>query len=108
MKRLYALLLLVCLAATPTSPLVAQEEAPARALKVKRLTDAQIKKLLIQASIDEYPGNCPCPYNQASNGSRCGKRSAWSREGGYSPLCYPADVTAEMVQAYRTEVEAVE
>jgi hypothetical protein len=82
MKRLYALLLLVCLAATPTSPLVAQEEAPARALKVKRLTDAQIKKLLIQASIDEYPGNCPCPYNQASNGSRCGKRSAWSREEG--------------------------
>ena len=67
----------------------------------KRLSDAQIKKLLIEESIAAYDGNCPCPYSRASNGSRCGRRSAYSREGGESPLCFAADVTAEMVQAYR-------
>ncbi len=38
-------------------------------------TDA-IKQMMIKESIESYPGNCPCPYNTASNGSRCGKRSA--------------------------------
>ena len=38
---------------------------------------------MIKESIDGYPGNCPCPYNTARNGSRCGKRSAYNRAGGY-------------------------
>jgi hypothetical protein len=68
----------------------------------KRLSDAQIKQTLIDESIAAYSGNRPCPYNTARNGSRCGKRSAYSREGGEAPLCYPKDVTTEMVQQYRT------
>ena len=69
----------------------------------KRLSDAQVKKLLIDESIAAYDGNCPCPYSRARNGSRCGKRSAHSREGGAAPLCFAADVSAEMVEAYRQE-----
>ena len=69
----------------------------------KALTDAQIRKILIEESIAAYPGNCPCPYNTASNGSRCGGRSAWSRPGGAAPLCYSRDVSDELVQAYRSE-----
>jgi len=69
----------------------------------KRVSDAQIKQLLINESIAAYDGNCPCPYSRASNGSRCGKRSAYSRPGGAAPLCFPADVSGEMVQAYRDE-----
>ena len=69
----------------------------------KRVSDAQIRKILIDESIAAYDGNCPCPYSRARNGSRCGKRSAYDREGGSAPLCFPADVTAEMVQAYREE-----
>jgi hypothetical protein len=69
----------------------------------KRLSDAQIKKLLIDESIAAYEGNCPCPYSRARNGSRCGRRSAYNHEGGAAPLSYPADVTAEVVQAYRNE-----
>jgi hypothetical protein len=65
------------------------------------LTDVQIKKTLIKQSIAEYPGNCPCPYNYASNGSICGGRSAWSRGGGYSPLCYPSDVSKQMINNYK-------
>ncbi|MFC2994957.1 hypothetical protein ACFODO_06680 [Acinetobacter sichuanensis] len=60
-----------------------------------------IKQKIIQQSIEAYSGNCPCPYNTASNGSRCGKRSAYHRAGGYAPLCYPEDVTTKMIQAYK-------
>jgi len=60
-----------------------------------------IKQKIIKESIDSYPGNCPCPYNTASNGSRCGKRSAYNRAGGYAPICYPEDVSDRMVREYR-------
>jgi hypothetical protein len=65
------------------------------------LTDAVIVQRIIEDSIAEYPGNCPCPYNTARNGSRCGKRSAYNRAGGYAPLCFKEDVSREMVQEYR-------
>jgi hypothetical protein len=60
---------------------------------------ARLKRQLIQESIEQYSGSCPCPYNSASNGSSCGRRSAYSRPGGASPLCYPSDVTESMVAA---------
>lgn len=60
-----------------------------------------IKQKIIQQSIENYPGNCPCPYNTASNGSRCGKRSAYNRAGGYAPLCYPEDVSDRMIKEYK-------
>ena len=65
------------------------------------LTDAAIAQVLIEESISSYPRNCPCPYNSASNGSRCGKRSAYNRAGGYAPLCFKEDVSKERVEAYR-------
>jgi hypothetical protein len=71
--------------------------------KKKPLTDAQIKTILIEESIATYSGSCPCPYSTARNGSRCGRRSAYSREGGAEPLCYPKDVSAEMVKEYREQ-----
>lgn len=69
----------------------------------KKVSDDDVKTLIIKESINSYPGSCPCPYNSARNGSRCGKRSAWSRAGGYSPLCYPADVNDDMVRKYRNK-----
>lgn len=60
-----------------------------------------IKQKIIKESIESYPGNCSCPYNTASNGSRCGKRSAYNRAGGYAPLCYPEDVSDRMVREYK-------
>lgn len=35
-----------------------------------------------------YEGNCPCPYSLDVNGNVCGARSAYSRSGGASPICY--------------------
>lgn len=70
-----------------------------------RLVDVQVRQQIIQESIDSYPGNCPCPYNLARNGSRCGKRSAWSRAGGYAPICYKEEITDEMVSEWRGRQE---
>jgi len=64
-------------------------------------TDNLIKKAIIKESIEQYPGNCPCPYNIARNGSSCGRRSAYSRAGGYAPICYESDVTSEMIKEWR-------
>src|ERR1700722_4099369 len=64
-------------------------------------SDDEIKREIIKESIANYPGNCPCPYNADRAGRRCGGRSAYSRPGGASPICYPADVTAKMVADYR-------
>ena len=48
---------------------------------------------MIRQSIATYPGSCPCPYSRDRAGRRCGGRSAWSKPGGYSPLCYESDIT---------------
>ena len=64
-------------------------------------SDAQIRQRLIRQSIASYPGNCPCPYNTARAGRRCGARSAYNRPGGYAPLCFASDVTPAMVREAR-------
>jgi hypothetical protein len=64
-------------------------------------SDAAIRRMIVRASIASYPRNCPCPYNTDRAGRSCGRRSAYSRPGGYSPRCYPSDVTAAEVKAYR-------
>lgn len=96
MFRFFAVLIGLTLAISPIEAAFAENS---KAL----LTDEQIRQKLIQQSIATYPGNCPCPYNAARNGSRCGKRSAWSRPGGYAPLCFSNDVTDKMVSDYRKQ-----
>ncbi|QTF08833.1 hypothetical protein HC231_13640 [Brenneria izadpanahii] len=66
-----------------------------------KISDEQVKELIIQESISSYPGRCPCPYNVARNGSQCGKRSAWSRAGGYAPICYKNEISAKMIAEWR-------
>lgn len=56
-------------------------------------TDNETRQLMISASIASYPGNCPCPYSTDSVGRRCGERSAYSKPGGHSPLCYESDIS---------------
>jgi len=55
-------------------------------------TNSKSKQQQIDESIASYPGSCACPYSRTSNGSKCGKRSAWSKPGGYEPLCYESDI----------------
>lgn len=65
------------------------------------MTDDEVKDAIIKESLASYPGNCPCPYNTMRNGRVCGERSAYSRPGGRSPICYRSDVTTVMIQRYR-------
>jgi len=63
---------------------------------------SDIKQKIIKSSISSYRGNCPCPYNTDRAGRKCGGRSAYSRPGGASPICYESDVTDKMMENYRT------
>ena len=69
----------------------------------ERVSDAEIRRRIVEESIASYDGPCACPYQRARNGSRCGRRSAYDREGGEAPLCFPSDVSDDMVRAYRAE-----
>ena len=60
----------------------------------------KIVQEIIYNSISSYDGKCACPYQRTSNGSRCGKRSAYSKPGGYEPLCFPEDITEDIVNAF--------
>ncbi|RRZ90286.1 hypothetical protein [Erwinia sp. 198] len=66
-----------------------------------RLSDEEVQQRIVAESIADYSGSCACPFNSARNGSRCGKRSAWSRQGGEAPICYVKEVTAEMINQWR-------
>src|SRR5258706_1356560 len=93
----------------PQNTEAAGEDAKPSASKIKRkveigLTAAAIAAIIVQASRAEYHAGgrpCACPDDTARNGSACGGRSAYSRPGGASPLCYPSDVTAAMIELYR-------
>jgi len=68
-------------------------------------TDAEIKQEIIKQSIASYKGTCPCPYNVDRAGRMCGRRSAYSKPGGASPICYEKDVTQKMVDDYRKQTK---
>jgi len=89
--------ILICVLAISTIPSIRVAYAD---------TDAQIRKKIVQESVEDYLSTghpCACPYNTARNGSSCGGRSAYSKPGGASPLCYPKDVTDEMVEAWKKD-----
>lgn len=69
--------------------------------KATRLSDDQVKQQIIDESIASYPGTCACPFNAARNGSHCGRRSAWSKAGGYAPICYKKEVSKEMIAQWQ-------
>jgi hypothetical protein len=81
-----------------------QEPTPAEPANLRSpptaMSDDAIRRSIIEQSIAGYAGSCPCPYNVDRGGRRCGGRSAYSRPGGASPICYPSDVPASAVAAY--------
>jgi len=70
------------------------------------LTAAAIAALIVKESRQQYYATghpCACPDDHMRNGNSCGNVSAYIRPGGAHPLCYPADVTAGMIEDYRVE-----
>ncbi|PQA89256.1 hypothetical protein CW354_04790 [Marinicaulis flavus] len=68
------------------------------------LSNANIVAILLSQSQSRYSGSCPCPFYSDRAGRRCGARSAYSRPGGASPLCYKSDVTDAMIRSFRAEL----
>ena len=67
------------------------------------ISKAKSPEEMIKESIANYPGKCPCPYSIMSNGKKCGKRSAYSKPGGYEPLCYVSDITGAKNNSVRIQ-----
>lgn len=65
-----------------------------------KISPSIIIQRLIAESIANYPGTCACPYSTDRRGRKCGNRSAYSKPGGYSPICFAGDVTKSMIEAY--------
>jgi hypothetical protein len=64
-------------------------------------SDDEVRESVVRESRARYSGNCPCPYNADRAGRACGGRSAWSRRGGETPICYANEVTDEQIKAWR-------
>jgi len=94
---------LVCADSWP-APEPKAEPAPTETTTKEILTDAAIATLIIAGSKALYKAHgrpCACPSDTMRNGQACGGRSAWSKPGGAKPLCFPTDITSEMISAYR-------
>jgi hypothetical protein len=66
-----------------------------------KISDKEIKTVLIDRSIVEYGKPCPCPFSKSRNGGQCGLNSAYSKADRLSILCYPSNVTKKMIKEYR-------
>ncbi|MBV8772146.1 MAG: hypothetical protein JO166_07440 [Deltaproteobacteria bacterium] len=69
-------------------------------------TDNQIRRQIVQQSVADYRARghpCACPYSLTRKGSPCGARSAYKRPGGEHPLCYPSDVTDQMISDWKRQ-----
>jgi hypothetical protein len=65
------------------------------------LTDAQIRALLVRASVALYKGVCPCPWSVDHQHRRCGEASAFQRRLSEAPNCFAREITREQVARYR-------
>jgi Ni/Co efflux regulator RcnB len=88
-RTIIAIIALQCLAAPATA-----QRAP---------SDNDIAEAIIRECSAIYHAGrpCACPEDTARNGSRCGRRSAYTRPGDAVPRCYVKDVTQEEIANYR-------
>jgi hypothetical protein len=68
-----------------------------------RISDQEIRTILIDKSIAQFHKPCPCPYSKSPKGGQCGLNSVYSKTGRLTILCYPSNVTKKMIKAYRDQ-----
>ena len=112
-KRIAALMILFSFHAVSAQDLmrpktaVLNQDAPAADQEQKKrslMTDAAVMAAVIAGSIAAYKAMgkpCACPSDTMKNGRACGGNSAYSRPGGFKPLCFPTDVTADIIATWR-------
>jgi SH3-like domain-containing protein len=87
---------------TKAAPARKEEKPEEIEVAVPVVPDSVLIQRIIAESLDSYPSSCACPYSRDRAGRRCGKRSAYSKPGGYSPVCFPGDVSKAMIEAFRS------
>jgi hypothetical protein len=65
------------------------------------LADADVRALLVRASVALYKGVCPCPWSFNREHQRCGEASAFNRKLSEAPVCFAREITREQVARYR-------
>lgn len=69
--------------------------------KTNVLTYHDVASRIVQQSISNYSGQCPCPFSSTNDGRSCGGRSAWSQKSVNPPLCFEAEVTIDMIDRWK-------
>ncbi|MCW5712005.1 SH3 domain-containing protein [Shinella sp.] len=87
---------------TKATPAQKEKKPEETEVAVPVVPDSVLIQRIIAESLDSYPSSCACPYSRDRAGKRCGKRSAYSKPGGYAPVCFPGDVTHAMIEAFRS------
>ena len=87
---------------TKAAPAKKEKKPEEIEIAIPAVPDSVLIQRIIAESLDSYPSSCACPYSRDRAGRRCGKRSAYSKPGGYSPVCFPSDVTKAMIDAFRS------
>jgi SH3-like domain-containing protein len=87
---------------TKAAPAKKEKKPEEIEVAVPVVRDSVLIQRIIAESLESYPSSCACPYSRDRAGRRCGKRSAYSKPGGYSPVCFPGDVTKAMIEAFRS------
>lgn len=72
-----------------SQPVEPQKPKPAPpSLPVPQIARATPQARMFEPARAPLVGTCDCPYDLMRNGRACGGRSAYSRPGGRSPVCY--------------------
>jgi len=59
-----------------------------------------IEQEVVNWAIANYNSACPCPFSLNSFGDQCGAQSAWALKALNAPVCYPSEVTTDMIANY--------
>ncbi len=59
-----------------------------------------IEQEVVNWAIANYNGDCPCPFSLNSFGEDCGAQSAWALQALNAPVCYPSEVTSDMIAQF--------
>ncbi len=89
---------------TSTSKSKSKEPLPPSADRytyTEPMTNAVVREILIDDSVNGYNGYCACPWNINREGYECGIESAYYRPGGFRLDCYAQDFKGQDFIFYR-------
>jgi hypothetical protein len=102
MVRWAALIVAMVLGSSVYAQTKAPNQNPSPAER-SAMSDAQIVQAIIGRSraMRQIQEPCACPDDRDRDGRICGRNSAYHKHGKRAPLCFPRDVTPQMIKDFR-------